>query len=204
MGGKRTPSRVHVYVCVALLTCVTLCSCSVFQKLALLDEPRQRLDQGRKSFALNDFDRSLEENQKVLLLTPDRPPGDEALFNIGLIYAYPGNPKRDPTRSIAYFERLIRDFPESPWSDKARTCIEMVRDFEKTKQALAEADQDKAKTLGENEKLKKALAQAAEENERSKQALSASAQENARLKNTIDEWKRIDMELEQKKRGRVR
>jgi len=197
MGGERTLSRVHIYICAALLTCVTLCSCAVLQKLGLYDEPRQNLALGQKLFAQNDFDASLRENRKALSLAPDRPPGDEALFNIGLIYAYPGNPNRDPAQSVAYFERLIRDFPESPWRERARACSEVVLDYEKTKQSLTSI-------TSENEKLRKASAAAAEENEKAKQALSASAQENARLKNMIDEWKRIDRELEQKKRGRAR
>jgi tetratricopeptide (TPR) repeat protein len=180
--------------------------------MGLQDESRQHLDRGQKFFAQSDFDASLQENKKVLSLSADRPPADEALFNIGLIYAHPGNPKRDVAKSIASFQDLIQDYPQSPWREKARVCMGMVWGYEKSKDALEKAIQDRTKLIGENEKsagdnekLKKALAAAAEENERSKQALAAAAQESARLKNMIDEWKKVDRELEgKKKRGRVR
>jgi tetratricopeptide (TPR) repeat protein len=211
MGGKRASSRKYIYVCAALLTCLTLCSCSVFQKLGAQDESRQYLDRGQKFFAQSDFDASLQENRKVLSLSADRPPSDEALFNIGLIYAHPGNPKRDVAKSIASFQDLIQDYPQSPWREKARVCMGMVWGYEKSKDALEKAIQDRTKLFrenekiaGDNEKLKKSLANAAEENEKSKQALAAAIQESTRLKNIIDEWKKVDRELEGKKRGRVR
>jgi tetratricopeptide (TPR) repeat protein len=193
------------------LICLTLCNCAVFQKSGLKDESRQHLNQGQNFLAQGDFDASLRENQKVLLLSPDSPPGDEALFNIGLIYAHPGNSERNSAESIAYLQRLIREFPESPWREKAKVCIEIIGEYEKSRQTLAEVIRDRAKFVGENKRiagdnvrLREALAGVIEENEKSKQAQAAAAQENVKLKSMIDEWKRVDRELEGKRRGKAR
>jgi tetratricopeptide (TPR) repeat protein len=211
MGGKRASSGKYIYICAALLICLTLSNCAVFQRLSGQDESRRYIDRGQKFFAQSDFDASLRENKKALSLSADRQPADEALFNIGLIYAHPGNPKRDVAKSIASFQDLIRDYPESPWREKARVCMGMIWGYEKSKDALEKAIQDRTRLIrenekiaGDNEKLKKALAGAAEENEKSKQALAAAIQESTKLKNMIDEWKKVDKELEGKKRGRAR
>src|SRR3989337_2809851 len=42
----------------------------------------------QKFLAQGDYEGSLKENQKVLSLFENTPPGDEALFNMGLIYAH--------------------------------------------------------------------------------------------------------------------
>ena len=214
MGGKRASSRKYIHICAALLTCLMLCNCALLEQQSLKDlkdEPLQHLRQGQAFLAQGNFDASLRENQKVLSLSPGRPPGDEALFNIGLIYAHPGNSQRNSIASIIYLQRLIREFPKSPWRGKASACIEIIQESEKAAQALAEAIRDRAKVAeekksvaGENERLKKVLAEAIEENEKSKQALTAAAQENVKLKNMIDEWKRVDKELEGKRRGKAR
>jgi regulator of replication initiation timing len=76
---------------------------------------------------------------------------------------------------------------------------------------LAEVIRDRAKLVGENKRvagenvrLREALAGVIEENEKSKQALAAAGQESVKLKNMIDEWKRVDRELEGKRRGKAR
>ena len=211
MGGKRASSRKYIYLCAALLICLTLCNCALFEKLGLKDESRQHFNQGQDFLAQGDFGSSLRENQKLLLLFPDRPPGDEALFNIGLIYAHPGNTERNSAESIAYLQRLVREFPESPLREKAAACIEIIGEYEKSRQTLAEVIRDRAKLVGENKRvagenvrLREALAGVIEENEKSKQALAAAGQESVKLKNMIDEWKRVDRELEGKRRGKAR
>jgi outer membrane protein assembly factor BamD (BamD/ComL family) len=204
MGGKRASARQYIYVYVALLTCFTISNCALLKESSLQDESRQHLVQGEKFIAQSDFDLALTENERVLLLSADKPPSDEALFNIGLIYAHPENSKRNSAESIAFFQRLIRDYPQSPWTGKAKTWVEVIRECERSKHSLTEAIQAKKEVVSENERLKKALTAAADENERSKQALAVAAQESARLKNMIDEWKKIDRELEEKKKGRAR
>jgi hypothetical protein len=204
MGGKRASSGKYLHICATLLICLAFCNCSALRNLGDQDEPRQHLTQAQKLFALGDFDASLMENRKALVLSADRPPEDEALFNIGLIYAHPENSKRDLIEAIAVFQGLIQNFPESPWRNRAIVCVGIISDYKKSKVALEDAVRARTKISGENEKLKKSLTAAAEENEKSKQALAAAVQESAKLKNMIDEWKRVDKELEGKKRGKAR
>ncbi|HUJ89891.1 MAG TPA: hypothetical protein VLX12_06845, partial [Syntrophorhabdales bacterium] len=101
MGRKRTGKGKYVHFCIAILTCLSLSQCAALDRSPLVqgllpqDEAGQHLARAQKLLAQGDYEGAVEENQKVLPLAGNKPPGDEALYSLGLIYAYPGNPKRD-------------------------------------------------------------------------------------------------------------
>jgi hypothetical protein len=101
------------------------------------------------------------ENQ-VLSLSGQNPPVDEALFNIGMIYAHPRNPKKDYAKSLTFFKKLIKDHPQSPRVEQAKIWTGM---------------------LLENEKLN---------------------QNVQKLNHMIEESKQVDIEIEERKREKVK
>lgn len=109
-----------------------------------------------------DYDSALKESQKVLDLSGKNPPGDEALFNMGLIYAHFGNPKKDYGKSLAFFKRMTIDYPQSALAEQARIWIGMLQ---------------------ENEKLNQTI---------------------QKLNLVIEESKRVDIEIEEKKREKAK
>jgi tetratricopeptide (TPR) repeat protein len=179
MGRKQTGIGKCLHFCIAVLTCLSLSSCAslddsldrsvILKKLRPQDEPRQYLLQAQDLLAKGDYEAALEENQKVLSLAANAPPGDEALYNIGLIYAHPGNPKRDYVKSIVALKRLGKEYPQSPWTEQG-----------------------------------KIWAQVLQENENSKRVAVTVAQENDKLKRIIEESRKVDIEIEEKKREKVR
>jgi hypothetical protein len=134
MGRKRTRARKLIYFCVAGLILLPSFGCAVLtenQKVEVGNEESQRkgetskilserLLRARKLLEQRDYDGSLKENQRILSLSGQTPPGDEALFNMGLIYAHVGNPKKDNGRSIGFFRKLAKDYPYSPLAVQAR------------------------------------------------------------------------------------
>jgi tetratricopeptide (TPR) repeat protein len=133
------------------------------------DESRQRLIQVQKLLAQGDYEGALEENQKVLALCPQSQPGDEALYNIGLIYSHPGNPKRDHAKSIAAFKKLVKEYQRGPWAEQGKIWLQILQ-----------------------------------ENESAKRVAATVTQENERLKQMIEESKKVDLEIEEKKREKAR
>jgi TolA-binding protein len=97
--------------------------------------------------AKRDFEGSLLENQKVLSLSDKKTPGDEALFNMGLIYAHYRNPGKDYKKSFAFFRRLIKEYPRSPLVEHARIWIGVLRAIEKSKQVDIEIEEMKKELL---------------------------------------------------------
>jgi hypothetical protein len=101
----------------------------------------EHLFHGQELFIQGDYDGSLKEYRKVLALSANGPPGDEALFHIGLIYAHHRNPKRDLAMSLSFFGKLIKDYPQSPWAEQAKIWTEVLRENETLKKVIEESKQ---------------------------------------------------------------
>jgi len=67
-----------------------------------------------------DFEGAMKASQFVLSRSPKSPPGDEALFTMGLIYTHYANPKKDYKKALGFFQRVEREFPHSPLVEEAR------------------------------------------------------------------------------------
>ena len=184
MGGNRTGVRGHILFCVTLLIGLSISSCAFLEGLrvekAVPDQgAREHLARGQKALAQHNYQASLQEFEAALSQSGNKPPGDEALLNIGMVYGDPENPKRDLPKSIATFQRLAKEYPQGNWTEPARIWTGTLREQEKLKRAMTE-------TLQENEKLKRLSSEA--------------AQENQRLKDLMEQTKTVDVQIEEKKK----
>ena len=155
MGRKRTRTRKPIYLCIASLIFLLFQGCAVLeetQKVLVKKETPQRneetlkilsdhLFQARKLLEQRDFDASFKENQKVLSLSGQNPPGDEAIFNMGLIHAHHGNPKKDYNKSIVFFKRLMKDYPQSSLVEQARVWTGILQENEKLNLTIRKLNQ---------------------------------------------------------------
>jgi tetratricopeptide (TPR) repeat protein len=136
------------------------------------DEARESFQRGERLFADGDYEGALKENQQALALAANKPPADEALFRMALIYAHPDNPKRDQRRAVALFRRVIQEHAKSPLAEQARVWVGVLQSSEKLAQT--------------NEKLN--------------QAIEKLTHTNEKLTEQIEKSKRVDLEIEEKKR----
>lgn len=90
-----------------------------------------------------DIDNSIRESQRVIAASGRTVPSDEALFTIGLAHVHHKNPRKDYERSLGYFVRLIREYPQSALVDQARTWIEVLQVIEKLKKVDKEIEEKK-------------------------------------------------------------
>jgi len=98
-----------------------------------IEEPvaaRENLLRAQKLLGQGDYEGSINESQKVLSTSARRPPEDEALLNLGLIYAHPGNPKKDYGKSLEFFRRLIRNYPGGVLAEQAKIWVEVLEENE--------------------------------------------------------------------------
>lgn len=105
------------------------------------------LDTAKNLMAQGDFEGSLRENQKVIEISGKKPPGDAALFNMGLIYSHYGNPNKDYKRSLDFFNKLLDDYPDSPLSEQAKIWIGVLKVIEESKKVDIEIEQKKKELL---------------------------------------------------------
>ena len=138
MGRKRTRVRKHVYFCITVLILLLFLGCTTLEKvktnLMEQEEGHQYLLDSQKLLYQGDYEGALKECQKILSLSSTGSPKDKALFNMGLIYAYTENPKKDYDKSLGSFEKLTKDYPQSPLIYQAKIWIGVLLDNEKLSQ----------------------------------------------------------------------
>jgi len=92
------------------------------------EEAQEHLLRSQKLLAQGNYEGAVVENQKVLSLPDPRCPKDEALFNLGLIYAHSRNPQRDFEKSLEYFKSLIKNYPRSSLVEQANIWLGILEE----------------------------------------------------------------------------
>jgi hypothetical protein len=96
---------------------------------------------------IGDFDGAMKQTQSILAGSTRTAGGDEALMVLGLISAHNANPKRDYKKALVYFQRMEKEYPQSPLVVEARIWVGVLHAFEKAKQVDIEIE-EKKKGLG--------------------------------------------------------
>ena len=117
---------------------ISFAGCAALKEMEAKRESRESLVKAQRLVDQGDYDGALRENQKVLSLYGNVPPGDEALFNTGLIYAHHGYPKRDYQKSLDCFKRLVRVFPQSPLVRHSKIWIGILQENDKLSREIEE------------------------------------------------------------------
>jgi len=159
MGRERTRAGNFVYFCVACLIFFFLLSCMTSNKefnsktsqevsRGKSSSPEEsitpacdRLLQSKKLFHLGDYAGSLKESQRILSLPGKHSLKDQALFHVGLIYAYVENPQRDFGKALGSFKKILKDYPKSPLADEAKVWAGMLQENMKLSQVIEKSKQ---------------------------------------------------------------
>jgi tetratricopeptide (TPR) repeat protein len=202
MGGESIGRGQYVCFCFAVLS--ALVGCGSVQQWQERQDIRESLRQAQSLLMKADYDASLIEYQKVLSLARDRSPSDAALYNIGLIYAHPLNPQRDPQKAYSHFSQVIAGYPASPWWQPAQAWIGVLTDAKNSQQEIEQAKQTLEQSKQELETVKQELEKSRQAIEKSKIELEKSRLEIEKSRQVIEKSRQVDIEIEQKKRDRGR
>jgi tetratricopeptide (TPR) repeat protein len=141
MGRERIRVWKYFYFSIACLTLLSLCGCAAIKRTGLRNEAQEHFLRGQALLSQRNFEGALTEFQKVLSLPPDIPLKDEALLNMGLVYAHFGNPQKDLEKSLEFFKRIIKHYPKSPLVEQARIWVGMLEENEKLNQVIRKLKQ---------------------------------------------------------------
>lgn len=131
MGRKQIGPRKYIFYSIACLISLSLFRCAAIDELRIREEAKGGLRQGHRLLARGNYEGALDEYQKVLALSSRKPPEDEALFYIGLIYASSRYPKRDNKKSINFFTDILNDWPQSPFVEQAKIWLGILHENER-------------------------------------------------------------------------
>ena len=151
MGGKRTGTGQHLYLCLAGLIALGSAGCIASGRAVqptvqpeVQQKPVQKpvpwLQTMQPLIDRGDYDKATKKREELLASPDEETRPDEALFALGLLAADVKNPRKDYRKSRDYFARLVREYPGSEYAGQARIWIGVLDLFEKSKQVDMEID----------------------------------------------------------------
>jgi len=94
-----------------------------------------------------DVETLLKRKQAMLENVRKDKTADELLFTLGLLYAHPDNPKKNYQKSLAFFKKVIKEYPSSVYAGEAKIWTGVIEDIQNAAKVDLEIEQKK-KELG--------------------------------------------------------
>jgi len=208
MGHERSGKREHLLLYIACCIGVSLWLCGCVPSLRQW-QGEQALKEAKDLRGTGDYSAS---EKKTLGVLEDFPQtlGDEALFQMGLLYALPRNPKADYEKSRAFFEKLVTLYPDSSRKEEAFAWVLVLDKIVGNEKETFEL-QKKVKQFEQlSEARGKRVKQLQEELEGREKEITEHRDSVRQLQNRVTElesqlakFKKIDLTIEQKKRATV-
>ena len=126
MGTKQTGKGEYVFfhfACLGLLPFAIFGCLHFSEKL----QGQQVLEEGMEELLGGHYEASMAKSLAVLNNYPDSL-ADQALFQMGLLFAHPQNPNRNLEKSLEYFDRILNGFPESRLRHPTQLWALFIRD----------------------------------------------------------------------------
>src|SRR5450631_1276262 len=105
------------FVCI-IMAPMLLCGCGHFNEGS---RAKSTFKEANDFFSQGDYKASLGKYQQIIEKYPTA--GDRVLFEMGIIYAYPGNEQKDYQNSLGCFQKLIKDYPGSGYRKDSELMI---------------------------------------------------------------------------------
>ena len=87
---------------------------------------------------------------------PHSSPGDKALFYMGILWAYPDNPRMNYKKALACFKRVLKNYPDTNLRMNARAWIHVLNDVIAKNRKIEELIQVNGEMKKKLEKLRTA------------------------------------------------
>ncbi|MBW2143460.1 MAG: hypothetical protein JRG75_03570 [Deltaproteobacteria bacterium] len=170
MGRKRARKRQFFFL-YAVCFLIAALGIPACSHLPITWQARHHIEGARELMSKGDFGAALKDTEEVLRTSPETL-GDEALYLIGIIYAHPQNPSSNWERSLESFQTLIEKYPGSKLVQASEAWSSVLLKITDTEREVVQLKDIIKKKQGEVENLK----------------------------TQIDNLKKIDLGIEEKKR----
>ncbi len=120
MGNKQSRAGRHLFISFVfiVITSLLICACAHLnedsQAKATFKEATDLFNQGNYNASLSKYEQ---------LIAQDPAAADRVLFEMGIVYSYPGNEQKDYQKSLERFKILIKDYPQSVYRKDSEMMI---------------------------------------------------------------------------------
>lgn len=200
MGRKQARAGKPVRLCIAALILLVVSGCSAIlqgSKANDGNDGRVHLDLARKSFVEGDYRTALRESEKATLSASSGPVAEEALLYMGLIYAHPANPNRDYGKSVSYLKKLIDGNQRSLFGEQAKIVVRILQQNDELGRTVERLNATVERSNAAVERSSATIQQSSA----TIQQLNATIQQ---LNEVINASKKVDIGIEEKKKGTLR
>ena len=206
MGKKYTWTGKHLFLYIAGLMILPLAilGCLHFSQN---QQGELLLAKGMDRILHGQYNEAMEANLAVIDKYPSSL-ADQALFQIGLLYAHPENPSQEYQLALDAFNKILSGFPDSPYRDQAQVWVLFIRNLSEKDR---EIDQSNAKVVSLErsvEEQKNSIDHLQNQVEKLrdnemiaalKKTVNEQKKEINHLREQIDKLKRVDLGIEEKK-----
>jgi len=173
-----------------LLTGLLLAGCGLPGLMRQEDRPADLVARGDALARAGDFGTAEATYRRVLDASlRDRPadrPADRALLGLGRLYVSPDNANRDYRQAHQQFDRLAREYPESPVAGEARAWRDLLGAVLREREETIRAREETIRARQETDRLRRELQRARQEAEA--------------IRQDLERLKRLELELERRRR----
>jgi tetratricopeptide (TPR) repeat protein len=125
--GKKQSGRgkyLHIFFACIITATMVMCGCAhVYQRFLA----RPSFEEANNFFKQGNYKASLSKYEMILKLYPQA--GDRALFEMGIVYAFPGNQHKDYQKSLEFFQILLKNYPESGHRQGSELMISLINEI---------------------------------------------------------------------------
>ena len=208
MGKERSRKGKHVLLCTACCLSIFLWLCGCVHSVKQW-QGEQALREAKDLRGMGDYSASEKKTLSVLEAFPQTL-GDEALFQMGLLYSLPKNPNADYDKSKAFFEKLVTLHPDSSRKEEATAWLFALNrivvneketlELQKKVRLLEQTSESRGKRL---KQLQEELEDREKEITDHRDAVSQLKGRVTELESQLAKFKNIDLTIEKKKRATV-
>lgn len=106
-----------LFVCI-MITSLLICGCSNFEKGRQI---RSMSREANDFFNQGKYEASLSRYRQIAEKYPAA--ADRALFEMGIVYAHPGNENKDYLKALECYRKLVNDYPDSVYRRDSQMMI---------------------------------------------------------------------------------
>jgi hypothetical protein len=206
MGTKQTRKRKYFFfhlACIGLIPFVTF-GCLHFSKKL---QGQKLLEEGMAEMADRQYEASMAKNLTVLNNYPHSLT-DQALFQMGLLYAHPENPNQNYQKSLGSFSKILNEFSDSRLRHQTQLWVLFIEDAIEKKREIGILNKEKVSLASavEQQKIEITILQKkidARKNVNLIDSLEKTVDEQKKeitqLLEQIEKLKRVDLKIEEKK-----